>query len=126
MHLGEQSANIDRRYASDWLYSAVLGAARSHQDAQCREVAAIILSAASSYIAEDPMRISRCVAAARSALVSLGRDSTRVDPLGRSVVLLRESLARIIGIVDATSYVSRAFRNWQADDRQIVLRALYA
>ena len=125
--LVQQSANVDPRNASDWLYYAVLGAARSHQDdAQCSEVAAIILSAASSYVTEDPMQISRCVAAARSALVSLGRDSAQVDPLGRAVALLRESLARIIGIVDATSYVSRAFSNLQADDRQIVLRALYA
>lgn len=125
--LVHQSASVDPKNASDWLYFAILGACRSQkEDMQCKEVAAIILSGAVSYIADDPTEVSRCVAAARVALESLGRDSSKVDPLGRAVALLRAALARLTDITNATSYVSRAFSDLEADDRQVVLQALYS
>jgi hypothetical protein len=125
--LVHQSASVDPKNASDWLYLAVLGACRPQkEDMQCKEVAAIILSGAVSYIADDPTEVSRCVAAARVALESLGRESSKVDPLGRAVALLRAALARLTDITNATSYVSRAFSDLEADDRQVVLQALYS
>jgi hypothetical protein len=125
--LVQQSASSDPKHASDWLHLAILGACRPQKDdMQCKEVAAIILSGAVSYIADHPTEVSRCVAATRTALESFGRDSSKVDPLGRAVALLRAALARLTDITNATSYVSRAFSDLEADDRRVVLQALYS
>jgi tetratricopeptide (TPR) repeat protein len=124
--LVQQSVSSNPKNASDWLYLAIIGACRPQkEDRQCKEVAAIILSGAVSYIANDPTEVSRCVAAGRAALKSLGRNLPDVDPLGRAVALLRVSLARLTDITSATNYASRAFSDLEADDRQVVLQALY-
>ncbi len=125
--LVQQSANEDRKYACDWLYYAVLGLVRAQPDPGLRKTpVATLLSAAISYISDDPTEVVRCVAAVRSALAVLGEASEDEDPLAIAVALLRASLARLIGIADATSYVSRAFSDLAAEDRQIVLQILYA
>jgi len=124
--LVQQSVNVDRGHASDWLYFAVLGFARAQQDVRLRrEAAAMLLSAGISYVADDPSQVARCVAAARSGLMALGGQDTRDDPLPRAVAILRASLSRLVGIADATGYVSRAFSSLQADDRHAVLQVLY-
>ena len=123
----QQSVNVNRAHASDWLYYAVLGFARAQRDIRLRtEATAMLLSAAVSYIAEDPGQVARCVSAARAGLAALGEEASKHDPLARAVAILRASLAELVGIVDATGYVSRAFSSLQADDRQTVLKALYA
>ena len=125
--LVQQSASINPKVAPDWVYFAILGTCRTQQgDAQCKEAAAIILSGAVAYVSDDPTEVTRCVAATRAALKGLGRDLSRADPLGRAVSLLRASFAQITDITNATSYVSRAFSDLGADDRQAVLLALYS
>jgi hypothetical protein len=125
--LVQQAVGDSQKNAAEWLYFAVLGAAWPHKDSNlAREVAAIILSATVSFIAGEPKEVTRCVVAARAALQALGRDSVQTDPLRRAVTLLRESLARMTDIANATTYVSRAFNDLDKDDRQIVLQALYS
>jgi hypothetical protein len=125
--LVHQAVGVNQKNAAEWLYFAVLGAAWPHKgDNQAREVAAILLSATVSFIAEEPKEVTKCVIAARAALQSLGRDAVQADPLSRAVTLLRASLERMIDIGNATIYVSRAFNDLDTDDRQIVFQALYA
>ena len=125
--LVQQAVGVNQRNAAEWLYFAVLGAAWPHKDNNlAREVAAIILSATVSFVAEEPEEVTRCVIAARAALQVLGRDAVQSDPLRRAVTLLRASLARMTDIGNATTYVSRAFNDLDMGDRQIVLQALYA
>jgi hypothetical protein len=124
--LVHQAVGVNQRNAAEWLYFAILGAAWAHKDDnQSREVAAIILSATVSFVAEEPKEVTRCVIAARAALQSLGRDAVQADPLGRAVTLLQKSLARMVDINNATTYVSRAFSDLDTDDKQIVLEALF-
>jgi hypothetical protein len=125
--LVHQAVGVNQKNAAEWLYFAVLGAAWPHKgDNQAKEVAAIILSATVSFIAEEPKEVTRCVIAARAALQVLGRDAVQSDPLSRTVTILRASLARMTDIGNATTYVSRAFNDLDTGDRQIVLQALYA
>jgi hypothetical protein len=125
--LVQQSVNVDHKYAADWLNYAVLGFARTQQAARLRtEAAAMLLSAAASFISDDPGEVARCVAAARAGLKALAGEAVSDDPLPRAVAILRTSLARMVSIADATSYVSRAFGSLQAADRQTVLQVLYA
>ena len=125
--LVNQSTSEDRRHACDWLYYAVLGVTRAQPDAKLRKVpAAILLSATISYVSDYPDEVEKCVVAARSGLAAAGGESATDDPLAHAVALLRASLANLVGITEATSYVSRAFSNLQAEDRQTVLQVLYA
>lgn len=125
--LVSQSAGQDRKYASDWLYYAALGVGRAQANATLRKVPiAMLLSATISYVADYPDEVARCVVAARSGLAALGGESATEDPLAHAVALLRTSLANLIGLVEATNYVSRAFSNLQPADRQTVLQVLYA
>lgn len=125
--LVQQAVSVNQKNAAEWLYFAVLGAAWTHKDNNlAKEVAAIILSATVSFIAEEPKEVARCVVATRSALQTLGRDSVQADPLHRAVTLLRAALARMSDIGNATTYVSRAFNDLDKGDRQIVLQALYS
>lgn len=125
--LVQQSVSQDRKHASEWLYYAILGLVHAQQDQRLRKTpAAMLLSAAISYIADDPKEVVRCVAAIRSGLAVLGEVPESEDPLAMAVALLRTSLARLVGITAATSYVSTAFSDIGAEDKQIVLQALYA
>lgn len=125
--LVNQSASEDRKHACDWLYYAVLGVTRAQPDAKLRKVpAAMLLSATVSYVSDYPDEVAKCVIAARSGLAAVGGEPATDDPLAHAVALLRASLAKLVGITEATSYVSRAFSNLQAEDRQTVLQVLYA
>jgi DNA-binding SARP family transcriptional activator len=124
--LVQQSVSVDHKHAPDWLYYAILGFGRTQAVPRLRtEAAAMLLSAAVSFVSNDPNEVARCVVAARAGLTVVAGEALSDDPLPRAVIILRTSLAILAGIVNATSHVSRAFGTLQEADRQTVLQALY-
>ena len=104
-----------------WSYS------RSTRRQATQSTAAMLLSATVSYVSDYPDEVAKCVIATLDqGLAAVDRESAADNPSPHAVALLRASLANLVGITEATSYVSRAFSNLQVEDRQTVLHVLYA
>lgn len=117
----------DRAFVADWVYAAVVGIGRPQRTANLRkEAAALLLSVATMILADTPEEVSRCVVAARAGLTVVRRGTDDDDPLVRAAQVLRASMAQIMGLTDATRYVSNAYSRIGQSDRQKVLQALYS
>jgi tetratricopeptide (TPR) repeat protein len=126
INLAEQAVAVDRRYAADWLYAAVIGLTRPQTSPNMRkEAAALLLSGATTLVSGDTEAVARCVVATRAALAIVRRDDNDDDPLGRAAQIIRATILQQVGLMNATTYVSRMFAALDADDRYQVLQALY-
>jgi hypothetical protein len=85
----------------------------------------LLLSATVSLVGGEPDAVVHCVAAARAGLAAVRQGGDDDDPLGRAVQMIRASITQIVGLTNATSYVSRMFNGLGPDDRHKVLQALY-
>jgi hypothetical protein len=124
--LVRQQVAIDVAYAYDWLYSAVVGITRLQKSASMRrEAAALLLSAAVNLVGARPDVVIRCVVAARSGLAAVRQGEEGDDPLVRAVEMIRAAMIKLVGVKDATNYLSGIFNGLDPDDRQKVLQVLY-
>ena len=120
-----EAVGVDDGNAPDWLYAAVIGITRLQRVANMRrEAAALLLSATATLVGSKTDTVVQCVAAARSGLAAVRQEGDDDDPLGRAAQLIRASLAQIVGLTDATTYVSKMFSGLGSDDRYKVLQAL--
>lgn len=124
--LVRQAIARDKRYAPDWLYVAVIGITRRQKVANIRrEASALLLSATLVLVGDDAETVVHCVAAVRSGLDAVRQGGNGDDPLGRAAQMVRSSISKMVGLTNATTYVSGMFSRLGSEDRYKVLQALY-
>jgi tetratricopeptide (TPR) repeat protein len=124
--LVEQVASFDQTYAADWVHTGTAGITRFLTDSEMRRaMGSLLLAGAAAVVSRNPDAVAKCVEAARAGLDATRNQDYDDDPLKRTAAVLRDSLARHLGLTNATIHVSSMFSTLAPPDRHFVLEALY-